>query len=469
MTTVVATTQPPATEPEPDSDRDGSVSSDRGAPFVVDPAVWEPCFGDFECARVQVPLDHANPGSETIEIALIQVPADGDPLGSIFINLGGPGGSAINSIRNGFRLDDETMAEYNLVGFDPRGIGQSTPLTCTIDLTLGPRPDFSPDDPAEAAALDEQAKDLADACAETDGELLHSLSTESVVADLDLLRQSVGDETLHYVGLSYGTLIGLRYAERFPQLVGHMVLDGVVDPSFTLIDLLRQQAVAFEQSFLQLDAACGSTLVCPDGGLAAAYDRLVERLDDEGPVGGVGSAELEIATLIAMYSEGLWPRYAEALREADQGELGGVERLHDLYVGGISFAAYLAVSCIDSPSPVGIEGWNEVAVELSQLAPRFGATLANELRSCAHWPTPATGQPAPVTAAGSAPILVLSTTGDAATPVDNATKITDILSSAGLVIVDDQGHTAYSKSSCARQAVRDYFATGEVPSGAIRC
>ncbi len=400
---------------------------------------------------------------------MARVPSAGEPLGTIFVNLGGPGGSAINSIRNGFRLDEETMARYHLVGFDPRGIGRSSPLECEINLTAGPRPDFSPDDPAEVSALDEQAKALAEACGESDGLLLPHLSTDSVVADLDLLRQAVGDAELHYIGLSYGTMIGLRYAERFPKLVGHMVLDGVVDPSFSLIDLLRQQALAFEQSFVNLDQACGAVLSCPSAGLAATYDRLARRLDETGPEGGVGSAELEIATLIAMYSENLWQRYASALADADRGDSTELGRLHDLYVGGISFAAYLAVSCIDSPSPIGAEGWDAAAAELSELAPRFGAALANEVRSCAHWPTPAVGTPGPVSAPGSKPILVLSTSGDAATPLANAVKVAEMLASSGLVIVDDAGHTAYGKSQCARAAVAEYFDSGVVPSETLQC
>lgn len=432
-------------------------------------AIWDSCFTRFECATVEVPLDHDQPSGPTIDIGLIRVPASGKPLGSVFVNLGGPGGSAINSIRNGFSLDDMTMTNYHLVGFDPRGVGRSSPLTCAVDLISAPRPDFSPDSPDELAALDGEAKALADACNSTDASLLPHLDTASVVADLDLLRRSVGDSELHYIGLSYGTLIGLRYAEQFPQLVGRMVLDGVVDPSFTLVDLLRQQAQAFEASFQRLDAECGGTLSCPEGGLIAAFDRLAGSLEQTGPDGGVGTAELEIATLIAMYSNSLWPRYAAALSTAEQGNLDGIERLHDLYMGGISFTAYIAVSCIDSQSPSDPAGWDVLEAELAELAPRFGATLANELRSCAHWPVPASGKPGPVTAAGSKPILVLSTTGDAATPLENAIQVAENLASAGLVVAEDDGHTAYSKSACARQAVSDYFASGVVPSETVVC
>jgi pimeloyl-ACP methyl ester carboxylesterase len=147
------------------------------------------------------------------------------------------------------------MADYHLVGFDPRGVGASAPLACDIDLTAGPRLDLSPDSEVEWAALDRQARTLAERCDRLDGSRLAQLGTESVVRDLELLRQAVGDPELHYLGLSYGTLIGLRYAERYPRSVGHMVLDGVVDPSFGLADLLRQQADEFERALLAMDDA----------------------------------------------------------------------------------------------------------------------------------------------------------------------------------------------------------------------
>ncbi len=446
----------------------GPVAESGGEDFPVAAAVWAACGGGLECATVEVPLDHDDPDGARIDLALLRVPASEQPKGSILVNPGGPGGSGVNSIRNGFRLDEATMADHHLVGFDPRGIGSSTALRCTIDLTDGPRPDLSPDDEREAELLDRQARALAEQCGRLDGTLLPHLGTDSVIRDLDLLRQAVGDDRLHYFGSSYGTLIGLRYAERYPTLVGRLVLDGVVDPSFSLSDLLRQQAAEFERAFLVLDDACNTTLECPRGGLVAAYDRLRQELEPA-PDGTVGTTELEVATLIAMYSERLWPRYAAALIAAEEGDPSGIELLHDLYVGGINFATYLAVSCIDSRSPVGPAGWDALAAELSSIAPRFGATLANELRSCAFWPAAPVGRPGPVAGPDGTPILVLSTTGDAATPLVNAANVAATLSSAALVTVNDNGHTAYGANFCVEQIVAHYFDTGELPDGIHRC
>ncbi len=456
-----------------DPDRDGTgrdePAEDEAPRFEVAPAQWTDCDTGLQCATVAVPRDHDDPMGRTIDLAMVRVPAGDDARGSIFINLGGPGASAINSVRNGFTLDDETMAGYHLVGLDPRGIGASAPLRCGIDLTVGPRPDFSPDTEAERTELDDQARSIAEECGRLDGEFLPHIGTDSVVADLDLLRQAVGDERLNYLGLSYGTVIGLRYAERHPELVNRMVLDGVVDPSFTLIDLLRQQAGEFERSFAVLDEACGTALRCPDGGVIAGYDRVSATLEQDGPVGQVGQAELEVAALIAMYSERLWPRLSNALIDAENGDYASLESLHDLYVGGVGFTAYLAVSCIDTPQPNGGAAWDAVASEFREIAPRFGSALANEVRGCAYWPVEATEAPGPVAAEGAPPMLVLSTTGDAATPVTNAVTVAEGLTGAGLVLVDDEGHTAYGRNFCVVQIVADYFDTGRVPTEIHRC
>ncbi len=448
-----------------DNTGDGSTSAET----TVEPVAWAGCGDGFDCGSVAVPLNHDDPTGPSIEIALIRRPATGTARGSILVNPGGPGSSGINYVRGGFTLDVDTMADHHLIGFDPRGIGASGALRCELDLTAGPRPDFSPDSAEEQAELDDEARALAARCSESDGDLLPHLGTESVVADLDLLRRAVGDEQLNYVGFSYGTLLGLRYAERWPERVGRMVLDGLVDPEFRLPDLLRQQAQEFERAFVVLDAACGPNLPCPDGGMIAGYDAVLEELERNGPSGQVGPAELQVATLVTMYSERLWPQLGEALQAAQAGDLGPVERLHDLYVGGTSYASYAAVSCIDSRSPSGGEAWDAFADELAIAAPRFGAALANELRTCAYWPVTADTQPAPVTAQGAPPILLLSTTGDAATPVANAFTVAESLTDASLVLINDEGHTAYGRSFCVELIVAAYFDSGELPGDVHRC
>lgn len=454
---------------------DGSTPNPSGPlrrdPPVVEPVAWEACHDGFGCATVEVPLDHDNPAGATTTVALIRVPA-GDPQrreGSLFVNPGGPGASGIDLVRSGFRFDAETMARFDLVGFDPRGVGQSDPLGCEPDLTIGPLPDPSPDTEAEAEQLDAEAARVASRCARTDGERLAHLDSEDVARDLDLLRQAVGDEELHYYGFSYGTLLALRYLELFPATAGRVVLDGVVDPAATLGELLGQQAEAFEDAFAtEMAAACTGSPRCPPGGLLASYDAVAAGLE-AAPVGQVGPAELATAAVMATYDQELWDVLFRALDEAASGDVAGIERLSDLYYGSYSFGAYLAVSCTDTPTPRGPGGWDELATEVAAAAPRFGASTVNELRPCAHWPVRSDRRLAPVRADGSGPVLVIGTTGDAATPVENAVAVADHLAEGHLLVHQGEGHAAYGTSDCVQEIVRRYLVDGEVPAAGARC
>ena len=429
---------------------------------------WASCGdGGLECATVAVPVDHDDAAGPTVDLALVRLPASGEAVGTIFVNPGGPGASGADFVRSGFRLDPTTSNAYHLVGFDPRGVGASTSVGCRLDRADGPLPDYSPDDRAEADALDDDARSFAQACQAAGSPLLAHVDTASVARDLDQLRQLVGDEQLHYYGFSYGTLIGLVYADLFPERVGHLVLDGVVDPTHTLPDLLRQQTAAFDDLFGELDAAC-ATMTCPDGGVTAAYDRVLTTLE-EGPVGQVGPAELENASLLTLYDESLWPLYAQALIEAEQGRYDTLELLNDSFVSGVDFAAYAAVECLDSPHPEGAEAWDAFADELTGLSARFGPAVANELRACAYWPVPPEPARNPVRAPGAPPIVVIGSTDDPATPLENAERVAADLDDGRLVTVEGAFHTSYSSSQCVRDLVEAYFGDGGPPPPDSRC
>lgn len=430
-----------------------------GASQPPDPVVWTACGADLECGTVPVPLDHDVATGPMLDVSLIRVTASGPAIGSIFVNPGGPGASGVEFVRSGFRFDPETASRYHLVGFDPRGIGQSNPLDCQVDRTAEALPDLSPDTDQERAELDADAAAIALRCQEVDGLLLPHLTTEDVARDLDLLRHAVGDETLHYYGLSYGTLLGFRYAARFPDRVGHLVLDGVVNPAFDLTQLLLQQSRAFEEAFDMLDEGCRSGQVrCPADGVAAAYGRLVESLEQSGPQGNVGSTEVTMASLIALYSPDLWQPYASAMEAADDGNLGPLESLSDLFLGSISFTAYASFACADDGEKRDPADWDDLEIEAAAVAPRFGAVIANELRVCAHWPNAEAG-PGPTAADQvDVPVLIIGTTGDAATPLANAEVMAELFPASHLVTVDGRRHTAYNGSTCVREVVARYFA-----------
>ncbi|MDH4078042.1 MAG: alpha/beta hydrolase [Acidimicrobiia bacterium] len=417
-----------------------------------------------------VPLDYGDPDGPTISIALVRRAATGTRLGSVFVNPGGPGASGVDFVANGFQLDPETARSYDLIGFDPRGVGASTPVACTLDRSTGPLPDWSPDDEGEVRAMDRAAEAFARRCAETDATgLLAHLRTDDVARDLDRLRAAVGDEQLHYIGFSFGTLIGLVFAQAFPQRVGHLVLDGVVDPELDLPGLLITQAVAFEQAFTGLDAACGTRITCPPGGVAAAHDELMARIERSGPVGQVGPAELDAAALITLYDEGRWPLYASALTDALTGDFATIEELSDTFTRVVPFGAYAGVECTDGPRPADRADWAAFTATTTALAPRFGPAVANELLTCAWWPVPAGPARDPVTAPGARPILVVGNTNDPATPLANAKAVAGHLEAASLVVAELDGHTAYSASPCVRDIVRRYLLHDELPPDGSRC
>jgi pimeloyl-ACP methyl ester carboxylesterase len=423
-----------------------------------------------ECADLEVPLDHDHPDGWRITLGLARVPAtDGaSRLGSVLINPGGPGASGVELVLGGFRLDARTMAHYDLVGFDPRGVGRSEALRCEPDLVSQPLPDPSPDTPAEVDQLDRQARAIAERCAETDGDRLAFLGSDSVARDLDLLREALGDDRLNYYGLSYGTLLGLRYLERFPERAGRIVLDGVVDPEADLAVLLRQQAVAVERVFGEEAAACAQRSDCPPGGLLAAFDEAL-RLVEDAPVDGAGPAEVATAGFLSTYDPGFWQPLARALGDAvADGDLTMLDRLSDLYHGSAAFAPYAAVTCSDTPVPRGPAAWDALVDELTRASPRFGPALGNELRTCAYWPVSTDRPPRAVRAAGSGPVLVIGTTGDAATPLDNAVRVSRQLANGHLLVHDGAGHTAVG-DPCVDEVVGRFLVDGELPAADERC
>lgn len=437
--------------------------------FGVEAAAWEPCGDGLQCGHVPVPLDHDEPSGATLEIGLVRVPATAASRGSIFVNPGGPGASGVGYVRDGFRLDPETSVHYDLIGFDPRGVGSSGTLACEQRRGSGRLPDLSPDDDEERLMLDADAARFAAVCEELDGAVLPHLDTDSVARDLDLLREAVGDVELHYLGFSYGTLIGQVYAGIFPERIGHLVLDGVIDPTFTLPELLDQQAAAFNDAFLRLDASCGNDLECPDGGVLANHDALVDELERQDSTAPIGSTELEAAALQALYDDKRWPRYVRALDRAVAGDYGEIDELSRRFFTTVSFASYAAVICSDASRPVGPEAWTRFENELASSHARFGAVLANELRPCAHWPIEPKPTRSPITASGSKPLLVIGTTNDPATPLINAIVAAETLDRASLVVYDGDRHTAYNASACVRAVVRDYFVDDLLPEEKLDC
>ncbi|MFV0524550.1 MAG: alpha/beta fold hydrolase [Acidimicrobiales bacterium] len=451
-------------------------------PTGPDAAAWAPCpEGPAECARLTVPLDHAAPDGPTVELALARIPATGDRRGSLVVNFGGPGVPGAKVLAGGgFRVDQAVAEHFDLVAWDPRGTGASTGLACATDRAEGPLPDTSPDDPAEAAALDRYHAELTEGCGATNHDLLRSLAPPTMADDLDAVRAVLGDDRLNYYGFSYGTIVGHWYAARYPDRVGHLVFDAVADATNGLDDLLRQQATGFETAFYELDRWCATSDACAVTDLAGTYDRVMIGLEtrsvdagavaDPGPSGAaVGPNELESATLLALSRDGSWPRYSQALADADAGDWSDLADMADASLTAVPFTPYLATSCVDGAHPVGAEAWDAFADELAGIAPRLGPAVANEVRACASWPVgPVEDPPGPLPQA--TPVLVISAAQDPATPLENARRLAGAFGPAGhLITVDGLHHTSYGTSRCVRDRVSAYLVDDDPGPVDARC
>ena len=480
-------------QPSPPTQSELSAPDGEGIdPFYGQELAWSDCGDGFECATLQVPLDYADPAGATIEIAVNRLPAAGtDRIGSLVLNPGGPGGSGLEFARTPDVVTAQVLEAYDLVGFDPRGVGQSTPIDCLDDAELDVflAIDASPDDDAEAAALDESSSVLAAGCEERSGEMLPHMGTVDVARDLDVLRGALGDEQLNYLGKSYGTLIGSLYAEQFPERVGRVVLDGVVDPAKSSTESALGQAAGFDLALRAFLENCQIYLVdCPligdiDEG-AARIGAFLAEVDAE-PVVTASGRELteSLAVLglaVTLYdTENGWPLARQALREVfEDGTAETLLLLSDFYTerqpdgsyGSNSNEVIYVVNCMDQGAQPGIDESIALLPEFEAASPVFGPYVATGSVPCAHWPVEPTNEPHEIVAAGAAPILVIGTTGDPATPYESSVALAESLESGVLLTFEGNGHTAYAQgNTCIDERVDLYFLSGATPPEGTTC
>lgn len=452
---------------------------------------WTSC-GRAQCAQLTVPVDYEQPDGETIQLALLRVPAKGERQGSLVVNPGGPGGSGVDYARAAdFVVGQPVRRAFDVVGFDPRGVGRSAPIDCVgdegLDAFLGSDP--TPDDPSEQQEFADTAEGLARACGQTAGTLLAHVSTVDAAKDMDILRAALGETKLTYLGKSYGTFLGATYAELFPKQVGRFVLDGVLPPHLTFQEVNLGQAEGFERATRAWAAACveGS---CPLGTsveqVMTGLRDLLETLDTQ-PVPrtgdprvttlGEGWASLGIA--YAMYDQGLWSQLDDALRDLlDQQDGSELMRLANGYAdrtrsgrysGNIMEAIY-AVNCLDRPESDSLAEHEEAARDSVATAPTWGPYLAWSSLPCGFWPVKATNAPHPIAAEGSDLIVVVGTTRDPATPYEWSVMLDDQLANSTLISYDGDGHTAYTRSnSCVDDAIDAYYVKGTPPPADLKC
>jgi pimeloyl-ACP methyl ester carboxylesterase len=452
---------------------------------------WKGCGDGFDCANLTVPLDYAAPDGGDITVAVIRLKARkaAQRIGSVVLNPGGPGGSGVEFARGARQLlPDAILDRFDTVSFDPRGVAASTPVDCLGDEELDRlvNADPTPDTVTERKVLFDLNRNEALACQRKSARLLPYVATVDTAKDLDVLRAVLGDEKLTYVGFSYGTLLGARYAEQFPDHIRALVLDGAVDPKLTPSQTTLAQALGFEtalEAFLA-DCAAQHCAFASHGPVAATFDALMARVE-KAPIPSsqdprlLGPSEFLFGVAAALYSrEGGWPLLRDALESAyTRKDSTGLLALFDNIVErdqnghySNSLEAQAAVSCVDSAYPRDEAAYDADAVAFKKKAPHFGEALAYGPLACAYWPVPPVTRPGPVSAPGAPAVLVVGTTRDPATPYAWSVSLAKQLE-AGLLTHDGDGHTAYGygRSTCVDREVDAYLLTLALPKPGTRC
>ncbi|KUN36264.1 peptidase [Streptomyces longwoodensis] len=447
----------------------------------------------WQCATMKAPLNWDDPKGDTLGIALIRAKASGDPgrrIGSLLFNFGGPGGSGVTTLP-AFGEDYAALrTRYDLVSFDPRGVGRSDGVRCENHQQLDAyfQQDMTPDDAAERTTLLDNTKEFNAACEKNSKEVLPHVRTTDAARDMDLMRQVLGDAKMHYFGISYGTELGGVYAHLFPRTVGRAVFDAVVDPTQTSEQGTLGQARGFQRALDNYAEDCTSkTEDCPVGDTPADVKnriaRLLAQLDAQ-PLPGVFPRELTQSAATngiaqALYSRDFWEYLTEGLEQAYDGDGRTLMLLSDSMNGRGENGEYsnlvpanIAINCADDRarySPAYVEGRLPA---FRAASPLFGDFLAWGMVSCTDWAVPGAADHPDVSAPGSAPILVVGNTGDPATPYEGARKMVDALG-AGVGVeltYKGQGHGAYdSKNQCVQAAVNGYLLDGKVPAAGTVC
>nr|WP_225792389.1 alpha/beta hydrolase [Actinomyces sp. oral taxon 171] len=461
----------------------------------------------FSCAVITVPLDYANPKGETISIAVKKRAATGGhSQGALFINPGGPGDSGVSfAERAGNAFSPDLLSAYDIIGFDPRGVGSSTAITCSSD-------DDSSSSPAEPSATGtpsagstpsagtasggesyeewaestrQSFQELSKQCGSNTepAALLDHVDTVSAARDLDILRALAGQEKLNYLGFSYGTYLASVYAETFPGNTGRIVLDGAIDPSLSLAEQGLGQAKGFEQALRTYVDYCQSSSGCPlSGGTDAGVQQIRDLITSANstplatgdPKRTVTGADIVTALSEYLYTtEQNWPPLTKALDQAinhRDGSAFAASEEQDSSSKDDGGGAFQAITCLDYPVEGDTTTWAAQYEQAKREAPIFADSAVGMDLVCSVWGHNGTRKPAQIHARGAAPILVVGTTGDPATPYAWSKSLAEQLDSGQLLTWEGNGHTAYGgDASCVNDAVDAYLISGTMPKKGLTC
>ena len=479
----------PSTTKAPDT---AGVAADL-LPFYSQTLEWTSCDGGgvgFDCTMVTAPLDWENPADGEIELAVVRHQATGSPIGSLLTNPGGPGGSGRDFILDslGYAVGQDLIDNYDVIGFDPRGVGSSTAVRCFVaaemDVHLYDIPEAPRGSDEWEAELTERNQAFAEACEANSDGILPFITTVNSARDMDLLRAVLGDDELNYLGFSYGTFLGATYANLYPEKAGRLVLDGAIDPSVPGLEVGTTQALGFESALRAYMEDCLDSGACPFNGTVdeamadlGALLASVERSPLKNGDGRMlGADSLMTAIIVTLYSQDNWTILTQGLEGVLQGDPYIAFYLADAYNGredGVyldnSTEAFLAYNCVDYPLEDDTAAEDAAMKRIEEGAPTIAPYWSGP-DTCAVWSTPPTGTRDEIHAAGAGEILVIGTTNDPATPYEWSVALAEQLEGGILITRVGEGHTGYNKGNvCVDEAVERYLIDGIRPDGDLMC
>ena len=461
---------------------------------------WSTCYDNFECADLSVPIDYADLKVGSFKISLLRYKAQDQKnrIGSLIVNPGGPGGSGVDYAYNAeYILDPDILDRYDIVGFDPRGVDRSAPIKCLNDeeTDAAYAADAKPDTEAELTQAMAEAKDFVDKC-QSANEYLNHYSTAEAARDMDILRAALGDKKLNYLGKSYGTYLGTLYAQFFPDKVGRMVLDGAVDPNISILEQNISQAKGFDDALGAFITDCAKEDDCPlpknktDATAkiisiftSSATNPLPRKTKVKNDDRAATESLIVLGTASALYDDvDGWPKLRTALSEALQGYGDSFLDLVDQYTDRSPDGTYASneldsgaiIDCLDWPDTRTIEETKADAKRFTNAAPIFGPYLAYTNIACKYLTPPTkdklTRNTNKITSLKTAPVIVIGTTRDPATPYAWAVGLNKIFTSSTLISLDADGHTGQGRgSACVDNAVDDYLLKGISPKKNLTC
>lgn len=451
---------------------------------------WVDCYGYFQCTDLSVPIDYASLATGRFSIRVMRYKAKNqkDRIGSLVINPGGPGASGVDFAYNAEAIFSPViLSRYDIVGFDPRGVGESSAIHCLTDKETDANfaADSKPDSPTELAALVEELKNYVAKCEAFTPNILHFSTTDSA-RDMDLLRSALGEEKLNFLGVSYGTYLGTLYAGLFPSKVGRMVLDGAVSPRATTEEQSISQAVGFDFALHAFINDCYKSTDCPlSKPLTMGISQVLAVFAQAArqPLTGTANrpvtesmAVLGVASSLYDRNSG-WPQLKVAIAQAKVGNGSTLLSLDDQYTQRNAKGVYVTnetdasfvIDCLDSQKNMSTSAISRDAREFASRAPVFGPYLAYSGLACQFF-TGIKATVKPITSISSAPIVIVGTTRDPATPYAWALDLQKTLLGSRLLTLVGDGHTGYGRGSvCVDDAVNKYFITGLIPRADLTC